>query len=264
MLRRITIGFISLLAISAVIFAIGLGEDARMAEREANFAGRSVENGATIFWDACSGCHGLQGQGIPGVAPALNSQAFFTTRLQEVGWSGSLRAYIESTVEAGRPVGSGLYSAVMPTWGQTYGGPLRPDQIKDVASYVLNWEAAALASGEELVAAPTPTPLPPDASPVDIGKAVYAAQGCAGCHGEPYGAGLIGPNLGGVASRAGDTLPGQSAEEYIHTSIVSPNAYIVPECPNGPCPSGVMPPTYEQNLSEVELDGLVQYLLTLE
>ncbi len=189
----------------------------------------------------CIGCHGVQGQGIPGVAPALNSEAFFTTRLKEVGYTGSLRSFIESTVNAGRPVGSGQYSAKMPTWGQAYGGPLRPDQVRDVASFILNWEATAVAAGQAVTgtqATPTPAAVV-SGDPIDIGKAAYAAKGCAGCHGEPGGAGGgIGPNLGGIATRAGSTVAGQSAEEYIHTSIVNPNAYIVPECPTGACAAG--------------------------
>jgi len=59
-------------------------------------------------------------------------------------------------------------------------------------------------------------------------------------------------------------VPGLSAEEYIHQSIVQPNAFVVPECPSGPCAPNLMPATYEQTLSPAELDGLVQYLLTLE
>lgn len=263
MINRISVGIVFALFLALVVVLVGAGEEKRMPAQEEAYASRSVENGASIFADACSGCHGIQGQGIPGVAPSLNSAAFFTTRLEEVGWSGSLRSYVESTVEAGRPVGSGQYSAVMPTWGQAYGGPLRPDQIYDVTSYVLNWEATAEA-GEAVAARPSPTPLPADASPVEIGQAVYENAGCIGCHGEPGGAGIVGPSLGGIASRAGDTVPGLSAEEYILQSIVQPNAYLVPECPTGACVAGLMPQNYSDQLSEQELDGLVQYLLKLE
>lgn len=262
---KLSVAVFALLAMAMFVVVVGAGEASRMPTKEANFEARAIENGAAIFADNCVGCHGIQGKGIPGVAPALNSPEFFTTRLQEVGYAGSLRSFIEGTVNAGRPVGSGQYSAKMATWGQEYGGPLRPDQISDVASFILNWEKQY--TGQP-VASPTPkpepTPLPESASPVDIGKAVYAAQGCAGCHGEPGGVGLVGPNLGGIATRAATRVPGQSAEEYIRTSIVNPNAYIVPECPSGACPAGLMPQTYGQTLSEQELDGLVQYLLTLE
>lgn len=265
MLTRISIGILSFLGIAALILIVGVNEESHLAEREANFEARSIENGATLFAQACVGCHGIQGEGIPGVAPALNSAEFFTTRLKEVDYSGSLRDYIESTISAGRPVGSGKYSAVMPTWGQEYGGPLRPDQIHDLASFILNWEKTAIARGPSAAAeAPTPTPLPEGASPVELGKSLFTAQGCVGCHGEPYGAGGgIGPNLGGVATRAAERVPGQSAEEYIRESIINPGAFVVPDCPSGPC-QPVMPPTYKDKLSEDELEALVQYLLTLK
>jgi mono/diheme cytochrome c family protein len=263
-MTKITVGIVSLLLMATIfVLFVAREEPARMPAKEANFAGRSVENGAAVFEANCIGCHGVQGKGIPGVAPSLNSPEFFTTRLEEVGYTGSLRNFIQGTVEAGRAVDSGQYSAKMAAWGQSYGGPLRPDQVSDVASFILNWEATALA-GEITTPQPTPTPLAADASPVEIGQAVYAAQGCAGCHGEAGGVGVVGPSITGIASRAGNTVPGLSAEEYISQSIVQPNAYIVPQCPTGPCAANLMPQNYGQTLSPAELDGLVEYLLTLE
>lgn len=264
-MTKITVGIIALLLMASIfVLFVAREEPARLPAMETNFAARSVENGALIFEANCVGCHGIQGKGIPGVAPSLNSPEFFTARLEEVGYTGSLRSFIEGTVNAGRAVGSGQYSAKMATWGQEYGGPLRPDQIHDVASFILNWEATAVGGEAPVAAQPTPTPLASDASPVEIGAAAYTAQGCAGCHGEPGGAGLVGPNLGGLATRAGSTVPGLSAEEYIRQSIVQPNTYIVPQCPNGPCAANLMPQTYGQTLRPEELDGLVEYLLTLE
>lgn len=264
MVKLGTVIFVSI-AMALVVVVVGAGEGERMPMKEADYSARSIENGANIFADNCVGCHGIQGQGIPGVAPALNAPEFFTTRLQEVGYPGSLRSFIEGTVNAGRPVGSGQYSAKMATWGQQYGGPLRPDQISDVASFILNWEKAYVGEpGVTPTPKPEPTPWPADTPPEVIGQAVYAAQGCAGCHGEPGGAGLVGPNLGGVATRAETRVPGQSAEEYITNSIVNPNDFIVPDCPTGACQAGLMPQTYGQTLTEQELNGLVQYLLTLK
>lgn len=264
-MTKITVGIVTLLLMATIfVFFVAREEPARLPAMEANFAARSIENGAAVFEANCIGCHGVQGRGIPGVAPALNSPEFFTTRLQDVGWPGSLRGFIEGTVTAGRPVGSGLYAAQMAAWGQDFGGPLRPDQVSDVASFILNWEHTAVQG--DVVVQPTPTPaaLPPDASPIEIGQFVYTAQGCAGCHGEPGGNGVVGPAITGIASRAGGTVPGLSAEEYIRQSILEPNAFIVPQCPTGPCLPNLMPQDYGQKLSPAELDGLVEFLLTLE
>ncbi len=176
-----------------------------------------------------------------------------------------MRSFIEGTVNAGRPVGSGQYSAKMATWGQDYGGPLRPDQIGDLASFILNWEATALAGESQVAAQPTPTPLASDASPVEIGMAAYTASGLRRL---PRRAGRrwcwSAPTLAASPRALVHTVPGLSAQEYIHQSIVQPNAYIVPECPSGPCAPNLMPQTFGQTLSPAELDGLVQYLLTLE
>ena len=264
-LLKITVGIVVAFGIALAVVYTGYGELDRLSRYEDRFAGRSIENGAKLFETNCIGCHGVQGQGIPGVAPALNSEAFFTTRLQDVGYSGSLQSYIELTIASGRPVGSGQYAAVMPTWGEEYGGPLRPDQVGDLASYILNWESTAVAAGGGgETTATAPAAIDTSGDPVEVGKAVYAANGCAGCHGEPGGAGIIGPNLAGVATRGPEEVPGLTAEEYIHQSIVDPNAFIVAQCPAGPCQPNLMPQTFGTTLSEAELNGFVQYLLTLK
>jgi len=74
------------------------------------------------------------------------------------------------------------------------------------------------------------------------------------------GAGQIGPNLNQIGSVAATRVAGETAEEYIRTSIIKPNAYIVPQCPAGACPANVMPQTFGSSLSEAELTALVTYL----
>lgn len=114
---------------------------------------------------------------------------------------------------------------------------------------------------------PTETPLPAptedNSALIAQGRSVFEANGCAGCHGEPGGAGIVSPNLGGIATRAGSRVAGLSAEAYIRQSIQDPNAFIVPDCPAGPCPTGVMPPTFGTTLSSEQFNALVAYLLTL-
>ena len=120
---RILIGLIAMMiAVSGVVY-IGINEIDRQAEFKAAFQGRSIENGAAIFTEYCKECHGLHGEGIVGVAPTLNSQKFFNDRLKEVGFAGSLPAYIKLTVAGGRPVKSDpTYPRNMPTWSTDYGG----------------------------------------------------------------------------------------------------------------------------------------------
>ncbi|MCH8984917.1 MAG: hypothetical protein IH943_12620 [Acidobacteria bacterium] len=56
--------------------------------------------------------------------------------------------------------------------------------------------------------------------------------------------------------RAGDQVPGLSAEEYLRESIVDPAAYIVEGH------SDFLPKGYKILLSEEDIDNLVAFLLT--
>lgn len=208
-------------------------------------------------------CHGIKGEGIQGLAPPLNDPHFFTGRLQETGWGGTLEDYIIATVSTGRPVSTrpdqyvGGGKPAMPAWSQQYGGPLREDQIRDIATFVLNWESTA--RGEvEIAELPTPTPAPEEhADPVARGQQVYSNSGCAGCHTiEGLSAGIVGSNLTQIGEVATTREEGYSAEDYIRESITNPNTYVVEGYQ-----SGIMPQNYSQQLSQQELDDLVAFLL---
>jgi cytochrome c oxidase subunit 4 len=78
---------------------------------------------------------------------------------------------------------------------------------------------------------PTPmraaTALPGD---TQTGTHVFQQQGCGSCHSVahvPGAKGTLGPRLDGLAQRAGNRIPGVSAEAYIRQSIEAPNAYVV-------------------------------------
>jgi mono/diheme cytochrome c family protein len=223
---------------------------------------QGIEVGAELFGTNCSGCHGTNGQGIPGLAPALNDRYFFTDRVKDVGWQGSFEDYIISTISTGRVVSTrpeyvGGGKPAMPTWSERYGGPLRDDQIRNIAAFILNWEATAM--GEvELVTLPTATPSPEEAAdPVARGRQVFTTAGCTACHTiEGISNGIVGPNLTKVGEVAATRKDGVSAEEYIHESIVSPNAFVV----EGFQPN-LMPQNYSQQLSTKQLDDLVAFLL---
>ncbi len=259
---EIFLGLILVLAAASIIIVLGLNEEARMASLAQARKAEAIEVGAELFEINCSGCHGLKGEGIPGLAPPLNDQHFFTNRLNEVGWQGSLEDYIISTVSTGRLVSTrpdqyvGGGKPAMPAWSELYGGPLREDQIRDIAAFILNWRPTAL--GEVTLAAlPTPTPSPGEATdPVARGRQVYQASGCGGCHTiEGLSTGAVGPNLTRIGEVAATREPGKTAEQYLRESIVNPKAFIV----EGYQP--VMPETFGQTLSPQQLDDLIAFLL---
>ncbi|MCS6844587.1 MAG: c-type cytochrome [Caldilineales bacterium] len=92
--------------------------------------------------------------------------------------------------------------------------------------------------------------------------------GCITCHSLEPGKVLVGPSMAGIASRAGNTVPGQSAEEYLRISIVDTNAYLAKGCnvnaPEEPCAANLMPADWAQKLTPEQIDDLVAYLLTLK
>ena len=96
------------------------------------------------------------------------------------------------------------------------------------------------------------------ADPLAYGRELYNRLACNSCHAltDAAAAGQIGPSLDGIGGRAGATVSGQSAEEYVRLAIVKPNAYLVPKY------QPVMPGDYGLRMSDAELAALVQYLLT--
>ncbi len=143
---------------------------------------------------------------------------------------------------------------------------------------------------------PTATPVPPTATPIpptntpeptmppaaaqggqpsgnpEAGRVVFnqtyvtssGGWACSLCHSvSPDGLRLIGPGLWNIAITGETRVAGQNAYDYIHTSIVAPNEYIVPADAGGPYPPGLMPQNYAEVLSEQELEDVIAYLFTL-
>ncbi len=147
---QIALGLLALLALIGVTVAVTLGEQNRMTEFTRAYEARAIEAGATLFEDSCRPCHGPQGQGIEGVAPAINAADLFDgSRLAKIGYGGTLPDYVRGVIAAGRPVPSvgTTYPQRMPTWGAAFGGPLRDDQVDALTAFILNWQDRALGTG---------------------------------------------------------------------------------------------------------------------
>jgi cytochrome c oxidase subunit II len=87
------------------------------------------------------------------------------------------------------------------------------------------------------------------------GAKLFASEGCGACHAfTPAGTDAqVGPRLDDLAAAA--QKAGKPLDEFVHESIVDPNAYVAP----GYQP-GVMPQNFGQSLSKKEIDALVAYL----
>ena len=104
---------------------------------------------------------------------------------------------------------------------------------------------------------------PPDAD----AAAAFAKAGCAGCHtipGVANAVGQVGPDLSAIGSEADTRKDSLDAEAYLHESIVDPQAFIAPQCPNGDCPENVMLPNIAERLTDDEISSIVDYLIALK
>ncbi len=275
-----------------IVVCVGLTaqtEETRMEIQTKNWEGRGIENGAVIFANNCATCHGQQGQGLQGVAPALNSRYFFTRRLGDVGQDGvmTLSNYVYLTVAAGRPSkDNSQWANRMVPWSSQFGGPLRGDQVVDVVAYVMNYEETALqqTASEDPFQPFLDVAKPPEFqnigisadaewTPVQLAVTsvlpmgdrdpdyLFGALACSGCHKldepqAPSSMGESGPNFGTI-HELGTYRPEAAADPaaYIKESIVSPDAFRVESYDDA------MPDDFASRMTEEEIDRLVQWLL---
>ena len=107
---------------------------------------------------------------------------------------------------------------------------------------------------------PPDEPISGPAGGATDGPGIFVSRGCGGCHvieGLTGAVGIIGPEMTGIASRAGTRVAGLSAEEYIRMSVEMPEAFVLEGYDN------VMQPLRGM-MSDEEFDILVEYLLTLQ
>ncbi len=291
--QRVLLGIVFFVGLLLLLGWVMINEEGRMQAFLVQQDARSIERGATLYQNNCSTCHGVQGEGVPSFAPALNNPRLFNgERMGDLEWTGSLDDYVRDAIAGGRP-NSGIYwnGNVMPTWGDEFGGPLRPDQVQNVADYVMNWQTTALdpdnppTVNEDFrlpgAAGATAATLDADAAGSDVdtilldlegrdpigdvanGEIIYSgALGCFGCH----TAGLIAPFTAGTATRATDRiasdplLEGYTLGQYLIESVVSPDAYVV--APEGDQAYAVMPVDFGDRITLDDLADLVAYLET--
>jgi mono/diheme cytochrome c family protein len=280
---KVVIGTLAFMLSMIIMGFATLREPARMERFTLAYEGRLIEQGAEVYKNNCSSCHGVDGKaeacfddasgeqiacaGIPLHTPELLCDGdSMPLRLSQRDWAGTKYGYVASVVAAGRTASG------MPTWGETFGGPLRDNQVENVTLFVLNWESAELCAGPppELYAWPDDVEEHLAAFPGDVaqGEAVYLnpTYACTACHGQmdnPASA-AIGPHLAQIGVIGAERVAGQSAEQYIYESILYPNAYIVPDCPTGPCASpSSMPANFGARMTPEEMSDLVLYLASL-
>lgn len=305
---EITVGLLAILASVGIIALIGLGEPTRMPETELGYAKRKVESGAQMYAQYCANCHGENGAG--GMCPPLDQTSGLyggdvgegvAWRLEELGWDPRTPfEYVISAIASGRSIstrpdiypgnrveGAGPVMA-MPAWSQRSGGPLRDDQVYDIAAYLTNFREYIPDDVEEakkVVGSPPPAPVATAtvaasapitvtlAPEVDLtvgdaanGEALFVSATCVACHALPgVSEATVGPSQVGLLARAAAVLGAadyrglaDSAELYIYESLRAPSAHVVPEfAVNGRSSMVTFGP---ERLSDQDIADLIAYL----
>ncbi len=272
-MERKVVAVLAMLIVSGLLLVgYGIWEPVRQAAAADRQERISMQRGIEAYTTLCMSCHGIDGGGAvvpdsspPRVAPQLNRADLRPTDPDEYK---ARYEFVYKTIARGRP------GTPMPAWGKQDGGTLLDEHIYELALLITKgdkelqhgdtaWEIAREHALEK-VAHGSPEPVVPEiqiaADLTDEEKAgarIWQGKGaCIGCHAIGGVGGATGPNQSQMGSIAPTRVPGQSAEEYMRSSILQPSTYLVPGFPP------VMP-SYQGLLTDQELSQLVAYLLTL-
>ena len=227
--------------------------------------------GAAIYFEHCSTCHGVQGEGID--APPLRNNQYIQPQNDQD---------IFNTIVKGRS------DTEMPAWSQANGGPLTSEQISSVVVYLHSLQGVvSLPTATPLPPPPTEAPLPTNAPtpeparPSNSGEAgpAVAIAGdvskgelgfgldCAACHGP---AGIEGMGLPNPGSDDGivpglnpidPTLVNQDKKAFaMNLDLFIEHGSV----PSGPNPMIMMPAFGDgQLLSAQQIADIIAYLMSL-
>lgn len=187
------------------------------------------ERGRELFRVKCGTCHTLAQAGSSG-NQGPNLDAAFAAARENGNDSDTIEGVVKAQVEYPRP-NNGNPSVSMPA------DIVTGQDLDDVAAYVGKW-------------AGVPGAAPPKV-PGGPGAQVYANNGCGSCHtfAAANSGGVTGPNLDEYLAPDDDAAK-------IEEMIVDPNAEIAKGYA-----ANIMPAIFGQQLTEKELEDLVQFLI---
>ncbi len=180
-----------------------------------------MARGAELYTLQCAVCHGSAGEGT--IGPALKGSPLDDNALEKT-------------------ITRGIAGTAMPAMGEEDGGSLKKHQIKDLVTFILNWNQSLIESPPVPVPtpAPAPSPTPSPVAPTVNADELYASK-CAVCHGAKR-QGVSG--LGSALTPESLTVPSYTE---IRDTILNGKS------------NTAMPP-FKGTLSQEEIDALVQLI----
>lgn len=220
MQQKIFIGLALTLVIVIFIPLYWATEAGRQEAARERLQAAEIEKGAQLYMANCATCHGAEGEG--NIGPPLIGSPLDEEAMEKI-------------------ISRGMPGTAMAAWGQEDGGPLKDFEVRDLVTFIKNWDSTLLvAEVETQVERVTPTaptspaqpPVPPSPTPIatEQGQAIFE-QKCKSCH-SIGGGRLVGPDLKGITEKRdrdwlvrfilspdrllaeGDPLAKQLAEEY--------------------------------------------------
>jgi nitrite reductase (NO-forming)/hydroxylamine reductase len=254
--KQILIGLVITLVLLASFSFLMFDESTRLIDATEHHAEESFEHGSALYVENCVACHGENGEGL--VGPALNDKA-----LLEEASDGVLFA----TIQTGRP------NTTMPAWGQAYGGALTDEDIHAIVDFIRAYEEnAPEVAGVPEAEASEGSDEEPGLYNDELVAQAFKKGGCGACHtipGVENAVGTLGPDLSEIGKEADARIQNgeytgsaTTVDEYMAEALDSPNAFVAPDCPSGPCAEGLMP-SFSGTLSAQESEAVVSYLAAL-
>lgn len=221
MQQKILLGLVLTLIIVIFIPVYWATESGRQEAARERLKTEAVARGAGLYASHCGSCHGSAGEGR--IGPALKDSPLDENVLEKV-------------------IARGIPGTAMPASAQEEGGSLKEHQIKDLVTFIKNWDQSLIEAPSATPAALVPVPAPPQTPiPSSINAGELFAVKCAVCHG---------------ANREG--TPGLAPA--LTPEILDPlSAAEVREALAEGRPAKGMPP-FKGILSAEEIDALVQFM----
>lgn len=223
--------------------------------------------GVIVRERGCLTCHTLEpAAGVRGQGRGPNFANIAARRAR--GVPGAPQDLVEYLAESLYDPGAYLvenYDDIMPP---AHKAPARLsyEEVTAVVNYLLSLGASPSVkvgdlprAPEEAVAAVGPAMVPEAAAAAPTPEAILEKFQCLGCHGLESDEVLVGPPLDTASLRAVAVEREIAPETHVMESIIHPNSFI-----RGDFPADLMPPDYGTRITALELEAIVNFLLSAE